>query len=93
MRTPKQYDLSELNSFFNEVITPDQQVSELVDLLFDYALSFDEDNTKAFKKGSGYDIYPIPRANQNKGIANATLCKLYEAGYLSLACPTFSFIK
>lgn len=51
MRTPKQYDLSELNSFFNEVITPDQLVSELVDLLFDYALSFDEDNTKVFKKG------------------------------------------
>lgn len=51
MRTPKQYDLSELNSFFNEVITPDQLVSELVDLLFDYALSFDEDNAKAFKKG------------------------------------------
>lgn len=50
MRTPKQYDLSELNNFFNEVITPDQLVSELVDLLFDYALSFDEDNTKAFKK-------------------------------------------
>lgn len=56
MRTPKQYDLSELNSFFNEVITPDQLVSELVDLLFDYALSFDEDNTKAFKKGV-YTIY------------------------------------
>ena len=51
MRTPKQYDLSELNNFFNEVITPDQLVSELVDLLFDYALCFDEDNVKAFKKG------------------------------------------
>ena len=45
----KQYDLSELNEFFNEVGTPKQIAAELVNLLFNYASCIDEDNLKLFK--------------------------------------------
>ena len=49
----KQYDLSELNKFFNEVGTPKQIASELVNLLFNYASCVDEDNLELFKADVG----------------------------------------
>ncbi|RYT78642.1 hypothetical protein EAJ04_25155 [Bacteroides faecis] len=55
----KQYDLSELNKFFNEVGTPKQIASELVNLLFNYASCVDEDNLELFKADVGtiYVLY------------------------------------
>lgn len=55
----KQYDLSELNKFFNEVGIPKQIASELVNLLFNYASCVDEDNLEVFKADVGtiYVLY------------------------------------
>lgn len=46
----KQYDLSSLQEFFNEIETPVQLVEELTQLVFNYASAIDEDSVGFFKR-------------------------------------------
>lgn len=49
MKTDKKYDFSKLNDFFNRSMSPEEVLKELVRLMFNYAISFDESNVENFK--------------------------------------------
>lgn len=46
----KQYDLTSIQEFFNEIETPCQLVEELTQLIFNYAQTIDADSVGFFKK-------------------------------------------
>ena len=45
----RKFDFSSLNEFFNKFMTPKELSNDLVRLMFNYALSFDEDCASDFK--------------------------------------------
>ena len=49
MQTDKDYDLTSLNSFFNEFISPKELADELVQILFNYASCVNEETLECFK--------------------------------------------
>ena len=49
MQTDKDYDLTSLNSFFNEFISPKELEDELVQILFNYASCVNEETLECFK--------------------------------------------
>lgn len=46
----KQYDLTSIQEFFNEIETPCQLVEELTQILFNYAQIIDSDSVEPFKR-------------------------------------------
>lgn len=47
------YDLSEFDEFLCQFETPQQLCDELVELLFNYALSIEDDNVELFRNDVG----------------------------------------
>ena len=60
----RKFDFSSLNEFFNSFMTPKELSNDLVRLMFNYALSFDEDNASEFKNDVS-TIYVLYHAIEN----------------------------
>lgn len=49
MRTNIQYDFTAMNNFFNDFTTPDEMLIDLAELVMNYALCHDENQSSIFK--------------------------------------------
>ena len=49
MQTDRGYDLTSLNSFFNEFMSPKELADQLVQILFNYASCVNEETLECFK--------------------------------------------
>lgn len=49
-KTKRMYDLTGLQTYFNEIETPSDLVEELTQLMFNYALTVDADSVDIFKE-------------------------------------------
>nr|DAT68578.1 MAG TPA: histidine phosphotransfer protein 2 from signaling, helical fold, signaling [Caudoviricetes sp.] len=47
------FDLSGLDDFFSKVITPDELCESLIDLLFNYSMTMNEERSETFKDDVG----------------------------------------
>ena len=45
-----QYDFTSLNDFLNDFLTPDEMLTDLSELVMNYALAIDEDRVGVFKR-------------------------------------------
>lgn len=59
MRAKIQYDFTSMNDFFNNFTTPDEMMMDLAEVVMNYAISHDPNNTDSFKRdiGTVYVLY------------------------------------
>lgn len=50
MRAKIQYDFTSMNEFFNFFMTPSQLLDDLTEMVLNYALAHDENQTEVFKR-------------------------------------------
>lgn len=53
MRQTIQYDLSDFGKFLNQVAKPEELCESLIDLLFNYSMTMDEERAEIFKNDVG----------------------------------------
>lgn len=53
MRHTIQYDLSDFDKFLSMVITPEELCESLIDLLFNYSMTMDDERAEIFKNDVG----------------------------------------